>query len=332
MRPSILLPAFILLSGCAAVIEPLAWPGPTPHLIALHVDGNEADPSKELRCRTVAEQTGVTLVDNFPFLVQITLAGTNRLRIYAGDSTIHDEEMPSWSTTTLCEYAMRVTASKYQIKTARDIIEEIFRSSEAMRALAAAAEAAQAAYNLQADTGINESRTPAFRAQMVKSIDAAQDSFRKFSSYGSTISSSTFDLRGKGVIYDSARDARASIRGKTTIVRTEYADGKMTIMAIDSDRGKTIFTFDANMRATPTKDFERYLVGDVLEVGGSKRERIDRGDDASTASPTPATPTAPEWTTPNWQEAPRNSGGCSNDNDCKGDRICERGTCVTPHK
>jgi len=104
---------------------------------------------------------------------------------------------------------------------------------------------------------------------------------------------------------------KVSIPGTRLRLRINVTPEKVRMLAIESSRAREIVTFDPEPTVTP--DFRPYLVGDRVDVRGAIRLRIKRGkpEIPATVAPVP-------------------SAGCSKDTDCKGDRICSNGMCVSP--
>ncbi|MCS6914079.1 MAG: hypothetical protein NZ890_12670 [Myxococcota bacterium] len=286
-----------------------------------------------MRCEQIARSAGASLSDQAPIIARLYLADDgNRLTITAGANHIlFDEPRPSWSTQRLCEDAIRMVAMHYPRGSVQDFVAQQVMRDPALKALLTSAGQAQIAFHAVAETPIEELEEGSDRyVEIQKAISAAQDAYRRYASYGQTLPSPVLSTAGLGILVDPAFDGKVPIQSAGVILRVAAQPHQVTLLAIESNRGRTIVTFDETMRATVSPEFRPYLVGDQVDVAGVVKRRIKRreseviqtGSSSSTVLEAPGRPPG--------QTAPM--GGCTKDTDCKGDRICEQGRCVSPRR
>lgn len=311
--------------GCASTLGSIAWPTPAPHPVTLKVVGNEVDKDKTAVCEQVVRDAGATLTDRAPIILTVTLdSKVNQYSVATSpERVLFNERSGASLLRPLCGDAIRKAAELYPRGTVQDFVAEKLLHDTAFKALIEGVEQAQAAFNMAAETPIDELDEDSDRyAELVKVINAAHDAYRKYDSYGRTNTPSSFETSDSGVLVDPSFDGKVKLPGTSAVLRVDARPDRITILAIESDRGRTMVSFNNDMKATVVSDFRPYLVGDKIDVGGAFKKKIKRGNTARAAAqdeqsgrPTPASNAV---------------GGCTKDNDCKGSRICERGTCVSP--
>lgn len=329
MRYVLIASAFTALAGCAtAPIVPAQWPIAPPRMIALVVTGPEASGDKRVRCEQIAQEAGAMVAPTAPVIVTLNLAdGKNRLTITtSGNHILLDESRPPWSTVQLCTDAIYKVAALYPRGSVRDFVSERVMRDPALAALLAGAGHAQAALHLAAETPIEELGEGSDKyAELQKAVGAAQDAYRRYSSYGRTLPASALSTAGTGLLSDPDFDGRVPIQGTGVVVRVDVRPDRVALLAVESDRGRTILSFDENLKATAAAEFRQYLIGDRVDVSGVVKRRIKRD-----AAPVAA---KGEDADPSRASSPASDGGCTKDTDCKGDRICGRsGRCVSPNR
>lgn len=189
-----------------------------------------------------------------------------------------------------------------------------------LTALLEAADSGEKAYNLVADTPIEE--IDANPKSINELVNKAHDSWRRAKSYRSAASST---LSAEGVkLVDLGKPEASHVpvaRMGGIVFRVQATRYKVVVLGIDTSRGVPMLNFDTAMNPSIEADFQDYLRGDRIDVGGAFVGRLKRGrtfvkqDEASASEETPAPST-----------------GCSKDTDCKGARICVQRDCIDPKK
>lgn len=225
----------------------------------------------------------------------------------------------------------------------RDFVNDKLRGDAAFRTLIEGVDQAARAFNLASDTPAEELEegTEPYQ-ELVRAIDAAHDAYRRYQSWGRPLQSS--QMRVSSVRLTDTQQTLVPLAGSSILVRvavekTEYLTvDKVTIESLETARGKTVVTFDFQMNPTVVPDFRVYLVGDRVDVTGAARMKIKRGAQEPVVPPAPKRPPLrdPRPVVNDTESLPMMptelapSPGCTKDTDCKGDRICERGACVSP--
>lgn len=305
----------LVVSGCATT-GPIAWSGAPPHAITLNLTGPEVNNDKRVRCEQIARDAGATLVDRAPVTVTLDMAPRNRLTIStSAKRVLFDESRPPWPTAKLCADAVHKVAAVYPRGSVQDFIAERVMRDPALSALLTGAGHAQVAFTLAAETPIEELEEGSEKyVELQKAIGAAQDAYRRYASYGRALPASALDTAGQALLPEP--DGKVNVQGAGVVLRVDQKPDRIALLAVESDRGRTILSFDGGMNAAVAPEFRAYLVGDRVDVSGVVKRRIKRDD---TVAPAPA-------------RAVPVSAGCAKDTDCKGSRVCEAGRCVNPGK
>lgn len=207
-----------------------------------------------------------------------------------------------------------------------------------LSAVLEAADAADKAYNLVADTPIQEIEAKPERIQEL--VNKAHDSWRRAASYRSNTSSALHAESVKLIDVGTPEASRVPVVQMGGIVfRVQATRYKVVVLGIETSRGVPMLNFDAAMNPTVEVEFQQYLRGDQVDVGGAFLGQLKRGGtfvrrDGATQAEKPAHPEKP---TPDPKEAEpqaskQTASGCTKDTDCKGDRICVKASCTDPTK
>ena len=315
------LAALLLCYGCA----PIPFLGPLT--VDLRLAGSAANEGRRENCRDVARQAGVTLVDDAPLGVTISLAADNHLTIAQSGKVVVDEPMGGDGVGELCVAALQraksIPVKSVSTATLVDFINERVMADSAFKELAAAADLAQHVLELEDATPLDELEegTEAFN-EYTKAIDDTQNAHRRYTHNRMKLTPATFDT--KGVVFadnPSAGLAQVPIQGTGVHLSVKVGAERVTLIAIESSKDLEIVTFDTFLKPTIVPTFYNYIVGDKISVKGGVVKKINRGKRETIK--TTATPATTPVATPV-------SGGCMYDNQCKGDRVCVDGRCVTP--
>ncbi len=207
-----------------------------------------------------------------------------------------------------------------------------------LNAMLEAADAADKAYNLVADTPIQEIETKPERIQDL--VNKAHDSWRRAASYRSNTSSALQVESVKLTDLGTPDANRVPVVQREGIVfRVQATRYKVVVLGIETSRGVPMLNFDTAMNPTVEAEFQPYLRGDHVNIGGAllgqlKRDRTFVKRDGSTQSEKPGQPdkATQDARAADPQTTQQTGAGCTKDTDCKGDRICTQGSCTAPAK
>lgn len=295
----------LLLAGCAE-LSSLA-----PLTVNFQV---KADAEKREVCQQVARDSGVNLADGAPLTVAMDASDDHRVTITRTGvpKPIVDEPRPWAGWRDLCRDALqRAKAIPTPTLRLADFVNDRLMGDPAFKALATSADFAQQAMDAQGDTPIDEldEGTPAYE-EVVKLVNSAQDAHRSYQTFQWKVG--VLDTKGAVFADDmTAPDAnKVQLPGTTAFLRVSVSGDRVQLSAIESSKGRQIVTFSGGLPSI-TQLFHTYMVGDRVDLRGAINRRIRRGkaSDAPVASP---------------------GVGCVKDTDCKADRVCETGKCVSP--
>lgn len=184
----------------------------------------------------------------------------------------------SMATLALCSVALLGCGKPM---TVRDYVNsKLMRDDPGFQATIEAANIAQAAFNLNADTPIQEVTADSeVHAKLADMLSKSRDTYRRALSYRNGGQSSTLDAQKEGVRlidYDKPDANHVPIPGTEISFRVAADKRQVTILAVDSARGLPVINFDGWMRAQVTREFQPFLMGDRLDVGGDIRAKIKR--------------------------------------------------------
>ncbi len=212
-----------------------------------------------------------------------------------------------------------------------------------------AADRAQEAFNMNADTPIKELKNPQRREKLKELVNRSRDAYRQASSYQQTLGSSTLPTHSDAENvdlsdYDKPEASRVPIPGTNVFFRVTATQEQVIIQSVESERGRPILVFSGTLTPTINPDFRPFLVGDQIEVIGDAIEELRRGDEAPAENGSTEAECSKDadckgdricdddrrCTHPKERRKKSRASACTKDTDCKGDRICADGACVNP--
>lgn len=169
--------------------------------------------------------------------------------------------------------ATRMTVANY-------VMSKMPRDNPGFVAALEAANAGQSAFNLTADTPMQDITEDSATYKNISDMLAkSRDAYRKSSSFRyEGLSSSLQPLKDRVRLTDIEfqRSERVPIPGMEIAFRVQANRERVDILYVESARGLPVLRFDSSMNPTVTRDFYPYLVGDKVDVGGDIRKLIRR--------------------------------------------------------
>lgn len=165
--------------------------------------------------------------------------------------------------------------------TVRDYVNsKLLRGDPGFQATIEAANIAQAAFNLNADTPIMEAKEdPDTFAKLADMLSKSRDTYRRARSYRIESASSILEPAKDGVRLTDLHAPnveRVPIPGMEITFRVDAGRDRIIVRQVESARGLPIIRFDAWMKPNIAREFYPFLVGDQIEVGGDIRTKIRR--------------------------------------------------------
>lgn len=186
----------------------------------------------------------------------------------------------AWLTGTLVLTVGMLSGCATRMSVQQYVLAKIPRDNPGFVAALEAANAGQAAFNLNADTPILEIREGTDTYQRLGDLlTKSRDAYRKASSYRMEGMSSTLQpVKDKVRLTDveAPRSERVAVPGMDIGFRVQANRERIDILYIESARGLPVLRFDSSMNLTVTRDFYPYLMGDKVDVGGDIRQKIRR--------------------------------------------------------
>ena len=169
--------------------------------------------------------------------------------------------------------AKRMTVREY-------VLSKLPRNNPGFEAAMEAAQAGQAAFNLNADTLILEIRDDSeVHRRLADLLSKSRDAYRRAMSYRfDEFSSSLQPLKDNVQLTDVSvsRTERVPLPGLDIRVRVQASSHRVDVASVESARGLPVLHFDASLNPKVTREFQPYLVGDQVDVAGDIKQTIRR--------------------------------------------------------